>query len=64
MKFKNFLKNCKKNLTYVYKYDIIYTGGEEVARQNKKKPINEKLENALIDFLIGLLLLIIDKIIK
>lgn len=35
-----------------------------MARQNKKKSINEKIENALIDFLIGLLLLIIDKIIE
>lgn len=35
-----------------------------MTKRKKKKPINEKLENALIDFLIGLLLLIIDKIIK
>ena len=30
--------------------------------KKKRKPISDKLENALIDFLIGLLLLIIDKI--
>lgn len=34
-----------------------------MARRNKKKPINDTLQNALIDFIIGLLLLIIDKII-
>lgn len=34
-----------------------------MARRNKKKPINDKLLNALIDFIIGLLLIIIDKLI-
>ena len=34
-----------------------------MAKHNKKKPINDKLINALIDFIIGLLLIIIDKII-
>lgn len=31
--------------------------------KQKRKSTNDKLQNALIDFLIGLLLLIIDKII-
>ena len=35
-----------------------------MARRNKKKPISEKLVNALIDFTIGLLLIIIDKMIN
>lgn len=35
-----------------------------MAKQNKKKPINNKLLDALIDFLIGLLLIIIDKLMK
>lgn len=35
-----------------------------MAKQNKKKSINDKIENALIDLAVGLLLLIIDKIIK
>ncbi len=34
-----------------------------MAKKKKRKPINGKLTDALIDFLIGLLLLIIDKII-
>ena len=34
-----------------------------MARRNKKKPINDKLINALIDLFIGILLIIIDKII-
>lgn len=34
-----------------------------MTKRQKKKPINDKLLNALIDFLIGLLLLIIDKVI-
>ena len=34
-----------------------------MARRNKKKPINDRLTNALIDFLIGLLLILIDKLI-
>lgn len=34
-----------------------------MARRNKKKPINDRLLNALIDFTIGLLLIIIDKLI-
>lgn len=32
-------------------------------KRNKKKPINDKLLNALIDFIIGFLLLIIAKMI-
>lgn len=32
--------------------------------KKKRKSISDKLENALIDFLIGLLLLLIDKIIN
>ena len=34
-----------------------------MARRNKKKPINDRLLNALIDFAIGFLLIIIDKLI-
>lgn len=34
-----------------------------MARRKKKKPINETLQSALIDFIIGLLLIIIDKLI-
>lgn len=34
-----------------------------MARRQKKKPINDKLLNALIDFIIGLLLIVIDKLI-
>ncbi len=34
-----------------------------MAKRNRKKSINDKLQSALIDFLIGLLLLIIDKMI-
>lgn len=34
-----------------------------MARRNKKKPINDRLVNALIDFIIGLLLILIDKLI-
>ena len=34
-----------------------------MTRRKKKKPINDKLVNALIDFLIGFLLIIIDKLI-
>ncbi len=34
-----------------------------MTKRNKKKPINDKLLNALIDFIIGLLLIIIDKLI-
>lgn len=32
-----------------------------MAKRKKKKPINDKLLTALIDFIVGLLLLIIDK---
>lgn len=35
-----------------------------MAKDKKKKPINDKLITALIDFIIGLLLLIIDKMIE
>ena len=35
-----------------------------MAKDQKKKPINDKLITALIDFIIGLLLLIIDKMIE
>lgn len=35
-----------------------------MAKDKKKKPINDKLVTALIDFIIGLLLLIIDKMIE
>lgn len=34
-----------------------------MTKRHKKKPINDKLQSALIDFLIGLLLLVIDKLI-
>lgn len=32
-----------------------------MAEQKKKKPINDKLLTALIDFIVGFLLLLIDK---
>lgn len=35
-----------------------------MAKSKKRKPINNTVKNALIDFLIGLLLLIVDKIIN
>lgn len=35
-----------------------------MAKDKKKKSINDKLITALIDFIIGLLLLIIDKMIE
>ena len=56
-------KIFKKRLTFGRPNVIIYSGGEGMAKK-KRKPISDKLENALIDFLIGLLLLIIDKIIN
>lgn len=34
-----------------------------MTKRQKKKPIDDKLLNALIDFLVGLLLLVIDKLI-
>lgn len=34
-----------------------------MVKRNKKKPINDEFQNALIDFLVGLLLLIIGKMI-
>jgi len=34
-----------------------------MAKGKKKKPINQMLQQAVIDFLIGVLLIIIDKII-
>lgn len=61
-KFQNIFK---KRLTYTYDYVIIYTylrkGGNKMA--DKKKSNKEILISALLDFVIGLLLLIIDKII-
>ena len=63
--YKKILKYLKKRLTYFAKYDIILLlkGGEEMAN-NKKKSNKDFLISALIDFTIGLLLLIIDKIIQ
>lgn len=35
-----------------------------MAKDQKKKPINDKITNALIDFIIGFLLLIIEKMMR
>ena len=55
-------KLFKNLLAFAYAYVILYSGGEEMTKK-KRKTINTVLQNALIDFLIGFLLLIIDKII-